>query len=150
MRLKAFTALTTIFQLVQSAPFLSLNRRDTLPQRLVSSTCEFYGYMDKEDDYNEYIIKMAGWGNDGSAKSCASDVTSLIQAQCETKLDSFVCSQVYENLHDTQITFRIRKATHFQPDCVTEALRVASLYADDEQTIECSCLAECWQTQRRI
>ncbi|KAK5627876.1 hypothetical protein RRF57_003591 [Xylaria bambusicola] len=132
---------------IQSAASLPLNRRLTISGRLDSSTCEFYGYVDDSAVYNEYTIEMAGWGNDGSSNGCAAGVPSIIQTQCRAKLDNFACTQVYENLHDTQISFRINKAAIAQPDCITEALRIASIAAHHEQTIECFCLAECWPSQ---
>lgn len=147
MRLDAIAVLITVLRTIQSALSLpQLNRRLPLSRRLDSSTCEFYGYVEDDDIYNEYTIEMAGWGNDGSSK-CAAGISSIIQTQCRVTLDHFACTQVYENLHDTQISFRINKAAIEQPDCVTEALRLASIAAHHEQTIKCFCLAECWPSQ---
>ncbi|KAI8952786.1 hypothetical protein F4801DRAFT_539344 [Xylaria longipes] len=145
MRPDAFTTLIIIT--IQGARTLSINRRPALSRRLDSSTCEFYGYVDDKGVYNEYTIEMAGWGNDGSSSSCAIGVPGFIQTQCRTELDNFACTQVYENLHDTQISFRMNKAAISQPDCVTQALRLASSANHDEQTIECFCLAECWPSE---
>ncbi|KAI0874441.1 hypothetical protein GGS24DRAFT_516663 [Hypoxylon argillaceum] len=147
MRLNTFTTRIFILGAIPSAHSLPLHRWTTLSRRLEVSTCEFYGYIDDKGVYNEYTISMAGWGNQGSSGTCAIRVPSYIKTQCNTGLDNFSCSQVYENLHDTQISFRINKAAVTQPDCVTEALRLASITIDDEQTIECICLAECWPTQ---
>ncbi|TGJ75308.1 hypothetical protein E0Z10_g11017 [Xylaria hypoxylon] len=149
MRLDSFTALIIIFRTAQCAPSLPLNRRLASSSGLEASSCAFYGYVDNKEVYNEYTIEMAGWGNDGSS-SCALGISGIIQTQCRTKLDNFACAQVYENLHDTQISFRINKAAVAQPDCVTEALKLASSNHHDEQTIECYCLAECWASQTML
>ncbi|KAI0486620.1 hypothetical protein F4859DRAFT_526857 [Xylaria cf. heliscus] len=148
MRPEAFT--TLIFGTIQGAHTLSIPTRTTLSRRLDSSTCEFYGYVGDKGVYNEYTIEMAGWGNDGSSSSCAVGVAGYIQDQCRTKLDDFACTQVYENLHDTQVSFRMNKATISQPGCVTQALKQASSASNDEQTIQCFCLAECWPSETAL
>ncbi|KAI0862362.1 hypothetical protein F4860DRAFT_126010 [Xylaria cubensis] len=146
MRPDALTALI-IFGIIRGIRTLSINRRPTLSRRLDASTCEFYGYVGDKGVYNEYTIEMAGWGNDGSTSNCAIGVLSYIQTQCRTNLDNFSCTQIYENLHDTRVSFRINKAAISQPGCVTQALRLASSASQDEQTIECFCLAECWPSE---
>ncbi|KAI1426102.1 hypothetical protein F5Y12DRAFT_309108 [Xylaria sp. FL1777] len=146
MRFDAMIASIIIYRTVQSLP---ISRRLTLSRRLDSSTCDFYGYMEDMDIYNEYTINMAGWGNDGSTNSCAPGIPINIQTQCETGIESFTCTQI-ENLHETQISFRMKKAEVAQPGCVTEALRLVSSSAHDEQTIQCFCLAECWASQKRV
>ncbi|KAJ8121347.1 hypothetical protein ONZ43_g2180 [Nemania bipapillata] len=147
MRLGTFTSRFFMLGVIPGAHSLPLDAQPPLSRRLETSTCEFYGYVDDKGVYNEYTISMAGWGNDESSGACAARVPSYIQSQCNTGLINFACAPVHENLHDTQISFRINKAAITQPDCVTEALRLASLTAHDEQTIECLCLAECWPSQ---
>ncbi|KAI1124340.1 hypothetical protein F5Y10DRAFT_249596 [Nemania abortiva] len=147
MRPGTFAIRIIIFGAIPSAYSLPLHQQSTLSRRLDVSTCEYYGYVDDKGVYNEYTISMAGWGNEGSSGTCAVRVPGFIQTQCKTGLDGFACSQVYENPHDTQISFRINKAAITQPDCVTEALRLASMAFHVEQTIECLCLAECWPSQ---
>ncbi|KAI1364177.1 hypothetical protein F5Y08DRAFT_220174 [Xylaria arbuscula] len=153
MRISILTALIAILKPTHSMPSgAQPNRRLPLRQsrRLDISACEFYGYVEDSEVYNEYTIEMAGWGNDGSLNRCAAGVSSIIQTQCRAKLDHFACTQVYENPHDTQISFRMYKAAIAQPDCVTEALKLASITAHHEQTIECFCLAECWPSQTGV
>ncbi|KAI0816514.1 hypothetical protein GGR55DRAFT_674713 [Xylaria sp. FL0064] len=150
MRLESLPVFIFMLRAVQSAPLLPLSQKYASSRRLEASSCQFFGFIDDKDLYNGYTIKMAGWGNDGSASSCAEGISSIIQTQCNAQLDNFACTQVYENLHDTKITFDLDKAVVAQPDCVTEALRMASSSVHDEQTIECSCLAQCWQSQRMV
>ncbi|KAI3328503.1 hypothetical protein F4824DRAFT_493139 [Ustulina deusta] len=144
MRLDTLTASIAIFRTVQSAPFLPLTRRPTLSRRFDASTCDFYGYVDGGKVFNQYTIEMAGWGNDESASNCTAGVSGIIQTQCNTLLDNYTCTQTYENLPNIHINFRVVKTAGPQPDCVAEALRLASSSAEVEQTIKCSCLAECW------
>ncbi|KAI0444651.1 hypothetical protein F4803DRAFT_236464 [Xylaria telfairii] len=148
MRPSAF--ITLIFGTIRGAHTLAIAPRHALSRRLDSSACEFYGYVDDKEVYNEYTVEMAGWGNDGSSSSCAIEVSNYIQTQCRTKLDNFACRQVYENLHDTEISFRMNKAAISQPGCVTQALRQASSANNHEQTIECVCLAECWPSETML
>ncbi|KAI1164087.1 hypothetical protein F5B18DRAFT_616889 [Nemania serpens] len=150
MQFDTFITKLMIFGAVPSASALPLHRRSAPSRPLDNSTCEFYGYVDDKGVFNEYTIDMAGWGNDGSASTCEIRVPNYIQAQCNTGLDNFICNQHHENHHDTQISFRINKAAISQPDCVSEALRLASLFDDDEQNVECLCLAECWPSQISI
>ncbi|KAI1346562.1 hypothetical protein F5Y01DRAFT_297547 [Xylaria sp. FL0043] len=150
MRLESLSVFIFMFGPVRSAPLLTLSRKHASSRRLEASSCRFFGFIDQKDVYNEYTIEMAGWGNDGSASSCAPGISSIIQTQCNAQLDNFSCTPVYENLHDTKITFDLDKAVVAQPDCVTDALRMASSSVHDEQTIECSCLAQCWQSQRMV
>ncbi|KAI0530135.1 hypothetical protein GGR58DRAFT_494439 [Xylaria digitata] len=150
MHLVTSTALIVMFQTAQSVPPFLLNRWHALSRRSSPSTCEFYGYADNKAVYNEYTIEMAGWGNEDSLSSCARGVPIIVQTQCDAQLDNFTCTQVHENLHDAKITFRINKAAAAQPDCVADALRLASPASHDEQTIECLCLAECWPSQMRL
>ncbi|KAJ2988113.1 hypothetical protein NUW58_g4145 [Xylaria curta] len=147
MRLSNVLTLIITSSAILGARSLALGRRTTLSHRLDSSTCEFYGYVDNEEVYNEYTIEMAGWGNDGSSNSCAFGIPGYIQTQCRTELDNFACTQIHENLHDTQISFRINKAAISQPSCVTQALKLASSAIHIEQTIDCFCLAECWPSK---
>ncbi|KAI0405679.1 hypothetical protein F4802DRAFT_561542 [Xylaria palmicola] len=149
MRPDALATLVVFFITRPGAHSLPLTQQTALSRRLDSSTCEFYGYVSGTGVYNEYTIKMAGWGNDGSVKSCAIGIPGYIQTQCRTGLDHFACTQIYENLHDTQISFRLNKAAIAQPDCVTQALGLASSLNHDEQSIKCVCLAECWQSHKR-
>ncbi|KAI0431414.1 hypothetical protein F5Y09DRAFT_195256 [Xylaria sp. FL1042] len=146
MRFEPLQVFIFMLPTVQSAPLLPVSRSHDSTRRLESSTCHFYGLVDRADVYNEYTIQMTGWGNDGSASGCASQVPRIIETQCQARLDNFVCTQIYESLHDTNITFRLNKLVQSQPNCVTEALRLASLFAHDEQNIECSCLAQCVQS----
>ncbi|KAI1194887.1 hypothetical protein F5X97DRAFT_346217 [Nemania serpens] len=150
MQLDTFITKLVIFGAFPSASAFPLHRRPTPSRRLEASTCQFYGYVDDHGVYNEYTIDLAGWGNDGSASTCAVRVPSYVQTQCNTGLDNFVCNQIHENRHDTRISFRINKAAISQPDCVSEALRLASVIYNDEQNIECLCLAECWPSQISI
>ncbi|KAI1191622.1 hypothetical protein F5B17DRAFT_246929 [Nemania serpens] len=139
-----------IFGAVPSASALPLHRRPALSRRLERSTCQFYGYVDGKGLYNEYTINMAGWGNDGTAGTCAHMASTSIQDQCGAPLYNFNCTQIHENLHDTRISFRIKKVAIPQPDCVSEGLRRASLTDDNELDIQCLCLAECWPTETSI
>ncbi|KAI0099631.1 hypothetical protein GGR51DRAFT_535262 [Nemania sp. FL0031] len=147
MRFSAFAARILMFGTYPSINSVPIHRQSTLSRRLDVSTCEFYGYVDNKGVYNEYTIEMAGWGNQESSGTCAIRIPSFIQTQCNTGLNNFACSQGFDNPRDTQISFRINKAAITQPDCVTEALRQASLTIHDEQNIECICLAECWPSQ---
>ncbi|KAI8625649.1 hypothetical protein F5Y19DRAFT_479410 [Xylariaceae sp. FL1651] len=133
--------------MTQMASSLPNAQPSALLRRLDSSTCEFFGSIDSNGVVNFYTVQMAGWGNDGSSSDCAFGVLYQVQTQCRAKLDNFTCVQIHENLHDTQVSFRMNKATVSQPECVTEGLRLASQDYRDEQTIECLCLANCWPSE---
>ncbi|GAW19178.1 hypothetical protein ANO14919_086620 [Xylariales sp. No.14919] len=144
MRRHAFTTLIIIFKAAQSAPFLPLNQRFALSRRLGCSSCEFYGYNYNNDTYNAYTIEMTGRNNGGSLNSCPPGLSIILETQCNTAPDSFDCIQVHENLHSARITFVLSVKTDVtQPDCVTKALRLTTSTHQDDQTIECICLADC-------
>ncbi|KAI2642919.1 hypothetical protein GGS21DRAFT_198592 [Xylaria nigripes] len=129
---------------------LPLSQSAVLSGRLESSSCDFYGYMDGEGIYNDYTVEMAGWGNDGSQSGCAVGIPDFIQSQCMTAVENFSCTQLFEQPHDTRLGFRLDKTITAQPDCVTEALKIASRLDDHEQTIQCFCLAECWTSETNL
>jgi hypothetical protein len=131
-------------------------------------TIEMIG-LDNNDDSLSSSSSSSSSSAAAAGGCAAAHVPSYIQTQCKTALVGFACAEGFEDSNDnnssssssnsinknnkkaqgggTQISFRINKATVAQPDCVTEALRLASLAGHNEQTIQCFCLAECWPAQ---
>ncbi|KAI1169951.1 hypothetical protein F4777DRAFT_151729 [Nemania sp. FL0916] len=156
MRLRTFITHIILLSAVPSAVSIPpLQPLPPLPRpssahRIDVSTCEYYGYVDAQGVYNEYTIELAGWGNDMTSTNCADRVPNYITSQCRSGLVDFTCTKGTDTTSDTQVSFRINKAAIFQPDCVTEGLRLASRARNNEQTIQCFCLAECWPSQTTI
>lgn len=144
MQLGVFQTLAIISLHAPPMAFSSpLRKHSTLSRRADASTCDFYGDSGSSSGgiSNLYLINL---GNDEASTECANSISNHIEEQCQVNIEDFSCMHVYENNHETQISFRIDKSVGSQPDCVDEALRLADMKAQDEQPIQCYCLAECW------
>ncbi|GAW25921.1 hypothetical protein SAMD00023353_1502160 [Rosellinia necatrix] len=135
-------------------------------QPRLAKVCSFYGFVDAAGLSNAYTVDMTSRDLGGVASSgdCGQAVLSdYVQTQCDARLDGFSCTRAPSSVRrqgdsgsdsdggdggddggggdSMHITFRIHRAADTQPNCVSEALRLARR---DAQPVECSCLAECW------
>ncbi|KAI0594848.1 hypothetical protein F4775DRAFT_605856 [Biscogniauxia sp. FL1348] len=118
------------------------------PSRISKSGCQFYGYVEPNVNvWNVYTIQLAGWGNDGTPTGCASRLLSQVKSQCHTDVLDWACDEVEENLHDTEISFKIAKAVVSQPGCTAGAIRSASEEENKPIDVDCVCLAYCYPSE---
>ncbi|KAI1486749.1 hypothetical protein F5X96DRAFT_681777 [Biscogniauxia mediterranea] len=118
------------------------------PSRISNSGCQFYGYVEPNVNvWNVYTIQLAGWGNNGTLTGCASELLSQVQSQCRTDVLDWTCDEVEENLHDTEVSFKIAKEVISQPGCAAGAIRSASEEENKSDDVDCICLAYCYPSE---
>ncbi|KAI0020870.1 hypothetical protein F4780DRAFT_779094 [Xylariomycetidae sp. FL0641] len=115
------------------------------------TTCSFYGWI--EGSYttcNRYYVQLAGWGNDGSAGACGRGLLAALQRACGTPdVHDWDCAQIHAHLHDTQVGFSLGRDAKVQPQCVSDAIRLASQGERHNDNVLCHCLAECMPSETR-
>ncbi|KAK0100629.1 hypothetical protein ONS95_007084 [Cadophora gregata] len=100
-----------------------------LDKRIANTFCERFR---SPSGIFQYTIWTAGWGNsdDTSPKGCGSGVLDNLRGQCGggTAINSWKCYHVYENPHDTRMTFQFNTWTvpSGGSKCVQDAIRLAS------------------------
>ncbi|KAI5918419.1 hypothetical protein F4810DRAFT_725718 [Camillea tinctor] len=142
-------SILTSFSFVSSTIARAINSSvPSPPSRISSSGCQFYGYIEPNVNvWNVYTIQLAGWGNDGNPANCAPTLLSQVQSQCRTNVFDWSCDEVKENLHDTEVSFKIAKSVISQPGCTAKAIQSASEEVNKSDNVDCICLAYCWPSE---
>lgn len=142
MRLDIFTYLVITAGVIPGASSLPLLRWSALSHRDSADTCQFFGVYIDNKLYNSYKISISISDDNELSSKCDPNIRIKIKSNCQTETSNFECEPVPQSSHLARMSFHIASMEEFQPGCVSDSLKETSVIIGNE-TIECSCLANC-------